>query len=186
MDIKNNETPLLEPESIAANPPPSLHSTPLTPLLNAFRIRVMNDSMRDAKGKIKELLDAENEAEFVRQLKAAIQKYYNTETKTLTLPPQILDKIREVQENPEMEGFISILDEIGLSTEKTTYTKEEREALAENATHLLQRMNMKINQTFQKTQEINQMVMEIIQLLRSCLKKEDDAKSAPIRGIRSA
>ncbi len=156
----------------------------LQPALNAFRIKLMNENMDKAKGEIKNLINAENDVEFARKLKIAIQKYYDSGKETLSFPSEVMQMIQEAVQNPEMTSMAGILEEIGIQSGQAVYTKQQREAFAENTTHVMQRLNKKIEHTIQKTQEINQMNMELIQLLRACLKKEDDAKMSPTRGVR--
>lgn len=158
----------------------------LQPALNAYRVRALSETMDKAKAEIRNLLNTENDAEFARKLKIAIQKYYDPKTQTLVLPPEILEMLQNTAQNPDLESMISILEEIGFDPSKSTYTKEERDNLSENTTQVLNRLNQKLQNSVQKTQEINQMTMEIMQMLRAALKKEDDAKSSSSRKIGNA
>ncbi len=155
----------------------------LQPLLNSLRIKILNENVDRAKESLRTILETENLASFVTKINVAINKHYDPALGKVVFPPEIVQMIQETRDNPELSAMSGILDELGLFTNKSTYTKEEKIALIENCSQVSQRINKKIQYHTDRAQEIKQLADDLIQLLRSCLKKEDDSKSSHSRRV---
>lgn len=153
----------------------------LLPLLASYRVKAMNDIGDLIKDEARNLVTAENNAEFSRKLKIIIQKHYDPVKEKLQLPSDVQEMLQQMQEN---EDYQSIMDEVGFHPNKTVYSKEERHALSDNSTQVMQRLGKKLELLCQKCQELNTFRLEIMQLLSSVIKKHDEATRSPIRGMR--
>lgn len=155
----------------------------LQPLLNSLRLKILNENVDRAKESLRTILETENLASFVTKINVAVNKHYNAEQGKVVFPPEIVQMIQETRENPELSAMCGILDELGIFTNKSTYSKEEKIALIENCAQVSQRINKKLHYHTDRAHEIKQLADDLIQLLRSCLKKEDDCKSSHGRRV---
>lgn len=155
----------------------------LIPLLIAYRIKAMNDIGDKIKDEAGNLIKAENDADFSRKLKIIIQKHYDPIKEQLILPPEVIEMLQQMREDEEYE---SILDEIGFHPTKSVYSAEERHGLSDASTQVLQRLGKKLDHLCQKCQELNTFRLEVMQLLSSATKKQDEATKIFARGVRGA
>lgn len=149
----------------------------LVPLLNSIRLKMLNENVDRAKEAVKNILETENQASFTRKISVALGKYYDSSKELLILPPDLIQMINETRANPELTPMISILEEIGLFENKTTFTKDEKIAMTENASQVSQRLNKKLQYGHDKALEIKELSDNLIQLLRAVIKQEENSKS---------
>ncbi len=145
----------------------------LTPLLRAYRVKMINDIGDEIKVEANKLLKAENNLEFSRKLKIVIQKNYDPVKKQLILPPDVLEMLQQMNGNDE---FVTIMEEVGFVAGKSVYTEAEKVALSENMTPVQQLLGKKLEHVQAKMMELNTYRMDIMQLVNAPAKEESEIK----------
>jgi hypothetical protein len=143
----------------------------------------MLEGLERGRQAVNESLAAGVDLNYLRELKTTLQQHYNHDTKQLKLTPQLIQQFDAIRQDPSSTSKASILNAIGITTGKETYTKEEIDAIRESINQDIEATSKRLDHAHHRGTEIYNMNMQIIQMLKAIVKGADNALSAANRRI---
>lgn len=178
LNINGNDTLVENSQSINHQ-----HEGSVNPHLKECLTKSMLEGLERGRQAVKESLDAGDDLNYLRELKSTLQQHYNKDTKVLKLTPQLIEQFDAIRQDPANASKASILNVIGITAEKVSYTKEEIDAIRENINQDIEATSKRLDHAHHRGTEIYNMNMQIIQMLKSIVKGADNALSAANRRI---